>query len=352
MDCPECEKRVPDTDRQCGACGGDVRARRGGTADSVAPAAEPCQRCGAPAPTGVAAEYCAHCGLRRRDGSDRVDTDLGAIGGVSDRGLVHARNEDAMALGLRSPAGAAAVLCDGVSTVRTPELAARAAVEAALDVLLADEDGAAGDSAGAVSSNAAIRLAAATGDRLVREAVGAAAAAVDALGETGDRDAPSCTLVCGRVDYPAGVGSAPVITVGWVGDSRAYWLADPGGAEPSQLLTTDHSWATVMIESGRLDRETALADRRAHAITRWLGQGGEPEPEVLSWRPEGPGVLLLCSDGLWNYLPGADELAAALPPPELGASPVLIARHLTELALDAGGRDNITVVVIPVPMDR
>jgi serine/threonine protein phosphatase PrpC len=270
-----------------------------------------------------------------------VETDLAAIGGVSDRGLVHSRNEDAMALGLRLPAGAAAVLCDGVSTVRTPELAARAAVEAALDVLLAEAAEPPGD-----GSTAATRLAAATGERLVREAVGTAAAAVAALGETGDRDAPSCTLVCARVDYP---GGAPLITVGWVGDSRAYWLADPGGAEPSELLTTDHSWATVMIESGRLDRETALADRRAHAITRWLGQGGEAEPEVLSWRPEGPGVLLLCSDGLWNYLPDAAELAAALPPAELGASPVLIARHLTELALDAGGRDNITVVVIPVP---
>jgi serine/threonine protein phosphatase PrpC len=224
-------------------------------------------------------------------------------------------------------------------------------VEAALDVLLAEpEDGP--DAATTTASNAAIRRAAVEGERLVRVAVGAAAAAVDSLGETGDRDAPSCTLVCARVDYPAGDGSAPVITVGWVGDSRAYWLATPGGAEPSELLTTDHSWATVMIESGRLDRETALADRRAHAITRWLGQGGEPEPEVVSWRPEGPGVLLLCSDGLWNYVAGAAELAAALPPPELGASPVLIARHLTELALDAGGRDNITVIVIPVPVER
>jgi len=342
--CPECAQPVADAEPYCAACGGDVRPRRGGTADGVAaatgPRAAPCPRCGEPVP----GEYCAHCGLRRDDGTDRVETDLGAIGGVSDRGLVHARNEDAMALGLRLPAGAAAVLCDGVSTVRTPELAARAAVEAALDVLLAEADGPPGD-----GSNAATRRAAVTGERLVREAVGTAAAAVAALGETGDRDAPSCTLVCARVDYPAGVDGAPLITVGWVGDSRAYWLADPGGAEPSQLLTTDHSWATVMIESGRLDRATALADRRAHAITRWLGQGGEAEPEVLSWRPEGPGVLLLCSDGLWNYLPGAAELAAALPPPELGVSPVLIARHLTELALDAGGRDNITVVVIPVP---
>jgi serine/threonine protein phosphatase PrpC len=355
--CPECAQPVSEADRQCAACGGAVRARRGGTADSVAPAAEPCPRCGEPAPAGVAAEYCVHCGLRRRDGSDRVETDLGAIGGVSDRGLVHARNEDAMALGPRPASGAAAVLCDGVSTVRTPELAARAAVEAALDVLLAEPDDGPSTAdlntapSNTAPSNTAIRRAAVEGERLVRVAIGTAAAAVDALGETGDRDAPSCTLVCAYVDYPAGSGSAPVITVGWVGDSRAYWLADPGGAEPSQLLTTDHSWATVMIESGRLDRETALADRRAHAITRWLGQGGEPEPEVVSWRPEGPGVLLLCSDGLWNYLPGAADLAAALPPPQLGASPVLIARHLTEFALDAGGRDNITVIVIPVTVE-
>lgn len=348
--CPNCAKPVAEADRYCAACGGDLRIRRGGTADSLTPTgsvAEPCPRCGEPAPTGL----CAHCGLRGGDGTDRVETDLGEIGGVSDRGLVHARNEDAMALGLRlpaegppvegAPAEAAAVLCDGVSTVRTPELAAQAAVEAGLTVLLGEDGGPPGD-----GSAAASRRVAATGERLVRDAVAAAATAVAALGEVGDRDAPSCTLVCARVDHSAG---APVITIGWVGDSRAYWLAAPGGAEPSELLTTDHSWATVMIESGRLDRESALADRRAHAITRWLGQGGEAEPEVVSWRPEGPGVLLLCSDGLWNYLPGAAALAAALPPPELGASPVLIARHLTQLALDAGGRDNITVVVIPVP---
>jgi serine/threonine protein phosphatase PrpC len=60
-------------------------------------------------------------------------------------------------------------------------------------------------------------------------------------------------------------------------------------------------------------------------------------------------VLLLCSDGLWNYLPGAEQLAAALPPPERGTSPVEVARLLTQIALDAGGRDNITVIVIPVP---
>ncbi|MDT7630430.1 MAG: hypothetical protein QOI50_2360 [Pseudonocardiales bacterium] len=349
--CPECAESVADSDLFCENCGTDLRTRRGGTAQAEA-VTDPCRRCGEPAPTAVTTteaeagtEYCPGCGLRRQDGTDRVETDLGAIGGVSDRGLVHARNEDAMALGLRLPAGAAAVLCDGVSSVRSPELASRAATETALGVLLSDpglppEDG---------RAQPASRSAAVVGARLVRAAVAQAATAVAALGAPGDHDAPSCTLVCALLDYPDGAGADPVITVGWVGDSRAYWLAAPGAAEPAQRLTTDHSWATAMIDSGKLDEATALADRRAHAITRWLGQGGEPEPEVLSWRPEGPGVLLLCSDGLWNYLPGAEQLAAALPPPERGTSPVEVARLLTQIALDAGGRDNITVIVIPVP---
>jgi serine/threonine protein phosphatase PrpC len=65
----------------------------------------------------------------------------------------------------------------------------------------------------------------------------------------------------------------------------------------------------------------------------WLGAGGTAEAEVATLRPAGPGALVLRTDGLWNYLPdAADPAAVALP----------------ELALDAGGRDNVTVVVIPV----
>jgi serine/threonine protein phosphatase PrpC len=58
----------------------------------------------------------------------------------------------------------------------------------------------------------------------------------------------------------------------------------------------------------------------------------------------GPGTLLLCSDGLWNYLPDAADIARFCS----GTDPGAAARALTEFALNAGGQDNITVVVIPI----
>jgi PPM family protein phosphatase len=256
-----------------------------------------------------------------RRGANRVATDLGVLAGVSDRGRTHDRNEDAMALGRGTDPGAAlaAVVCDGVSVAHTPERASRTAADAALDVLLATST---------------------PHDERVPVAVAAAATAVEALDAVADRFRPSCTLVCALAD-PRG------ITVSWVGDSRAYWLAPAHAAEPARLLTTDHSWATQMVAAGVLDERAAMSDPRAHAITRWLGAGGDPEPDVVTL-PASPGVLLLCTDGLWNYLDDAADLAAVALPAMADGGPIAAADALTAMALDAGGRDNITVVVIAV----
>ena len=169
-------------------------------------------------------------------------------------------------------------------------------------------------------------------------AIHAAADAVARLAP-GSPYAPSCTLVAGLVN-----GSA--ITVGWVGDSRAYWLAEGG---TGRLLTADHSWAAEMVGAGILDAATAMRDPRAHAITRWLGADSEPEPGVTTFAPTAAGVLLLCTDGLWNYEPDPEELAAVALPAIARDGPRAAAAALATLALDAGGRDNITVVCIPVP---
>ena len=275
--------------------------------------------------------YCPSCGLRRPDGSERVEADLGVIAGVSDRGRVHARNEDAMAIGYLAAPGPdttlAAVVCDGVSTVHDPERASRAAADTALDVLLAAQG----------PDDAQER---------VREAVAAAASAVAALAFEGDANAPSCTLVCALVRKPD--GEPPEVTVGWVGDSRAYWLAEEEAPQPARLLTIDHSWAVQMVAAGLLDVDTAMADPQAHAITRWLGVDGVPDPDVAVLHPVGPGALLLCSDGLWNYRPHPAGLSALALPVIGHGGPLEAAATLTAIALDAGGHDNITAVLIPI----
>lgn len=326
--CPRCGEHV-DQHRFCEECGHDLWLRRSGTSDAVAPAG-PCPGCGTDAESDEG--YCPSCGLRAPDGTDHVETDLGALAGVSDRGRVHARNEDAMAIGrLAAPcphAALAAVVCDGVSTVHSPELASRTGADAALTVLL----GVPGPDESA--------------EQRVRDAVAAAAAAVDRLPGAGGRDAPSCTLVCALVRWPA--GDHPEITVGWVGDSRAYWLAGPDAPEPAGPLSTDHSWAVEMVAMGALDVAAALADPRAHAITRWLGEGCSAAPDVVTVRPTGPGALLLCSDGLWNYRPTGAELAELTLPEIERSGPAAAAAALTATALDAGGHDNITVVVVPL----
>jgi serine/threonine protein phosphatase PrpC len=133
----------------------------------------------------------------------------------------------------------------------------------------------------------------------------------------------------------------------WLGDSRAYWLAGGSGAA---RLSTDDSLAEEMIAEGTLAEAEAMASPQAHVITRWLGADlADPQPHVVRFEPPGPGVVLVCSDGLWNYQPepaGLAELAL----PAAHTDPLSTAAALVKFALDAGGIDNITVVLAPFPL--
>ena len=169
--------------------------------------------------------------------------------------------------------------------------------------------------------------------------------------------APSCTFLAAVVD-------GDHVELATLGDCRSVWLPEVG--DPS-TLTEDDSWAAEQIASGALSADQAYADRRAHVITRWLGADAHPDWEArpATFDVPGPGRLLLCSDGLWNYAETAAEIAAAAAPPattpsDAGAeagppdvSDLLItARRLTDFANDAGGSDNITVVLIDLPRSR
>ncbi len=117
----------------------------------------------------------------------------------------------------------------------------------------------------------------------------------------------------------------------------------------SRRVTRDDSLAEEIVAAGLATMDEAMASPQAHVITRWLGADlPEPEPHVEQFTPTGPGVLLLCSDGLWNYRPEAAELAAMAMPAAL-TRPLDAAADLAKFAIDSGGLDNITVVIIPFP---
>lgn len=256
----------------------------------------------------------------------RATVDLGVLVGVTDRGSQHQRNEDAMALRwLGAAEGAIVVICDGVSNSDDADAAARVAADRGAETLCTRLRGGADATAA------------------THDAVAAAAAAVAKIGVGYPEDrSPACTFV-------SAVVGADAITVGSVGDSRAYWLAAASARTPSQCLTVDDSWAAQMIGAGVLDRATAMADPQAHALTAWLGvDGGDIEPHVRTFVPQGPGVVLVCTDGLWNYLGEADALATRVLPAAL-LDPAGAARELADFALDAGGSDNITVALVPFP---
>ena len=270
--------------------------------------------------------YCGSCGRKVPSGRDHLELDLGALAGVTDKGLRHARNEDAMALATAESAGGPAVLavvCDGVSSSRRPDEASLAAVQAAARALLAGVR--AGEDLAETS----------------QAAVAAAQRALADLDEPGPGDAPSATFV-------SAVMTTEEVTLCWLGDSRAYWLGSGTGAG-AKRLTHDDSLAGEMVAAGLVSEAAAMALPGAHVVTGWVGADspGGP-PHVATFTPPGPGVLLLCSDGLWNYQPEAAGLAGLALPGAL-TDPLGAAAALVTFALAAGGADNITVVLAPFP---
>lgn len=125
-----------------------------------------------------------------------------------------------------------------------------------------------------------------------------------------------------------------------IGDSRVYLLAD---GEFSRV-TRDHSVVQEMVDAGLIDASQAEDHPESNVITRAVGFRESPRPDV--WMlPLRPGMrLLLCSDGLTKEVDDR-RLRRFL---AHGSSAAETADDLMDAALAAGGRDNVTVVVIDV----
>ncbi|MGW3072943.1 MULTISPECIES: protein phosphatase 2C domain-containing protein [unclassified Kitasatospora] len=341
-ECPSCSEPMEPEDAYCGSCGTgrDGRAAPGSMPASWAaargeavpsPRGPVCVHCGQPqvAPDG----YCEGCGSAQPRPRDHMEKALGGVAGVSDRGVRHHRNEDSFTVAATSLPGGepvvVAVVCDGVSSSDRPDEASETAVDAASESLLTALE------AGR-DPNQAMRQAIADAAQAVADL------ATDGAGPTRpDLNAPACT-------YVSAIAAGGRVTIGWVGDTRAYWIPDDRAAAEPFRLTQDDSWAARMVEAGLMSEAEAYSDPRAHAITGWLGADAEEVvPHTLDFTPHVPGVVLICTDGLWNYAEAATDLAYYVRP-DARTEPLATAQTLVKFAVAAGGHDNITVAVLPI----
>lgn len=205
---------------------------------------------------------------------------------------------------------------------------------------IAVADGMGGHAAGEVASLMAVTL---LTDSLRRSAAASEARLKDAFisanesiyceaAKDSSREGMGTTLtavwVCGNTCY-----------LGHVGDSRAYRLRE-GKLEQ---ISVDHSYVEELVQSGVITREQARTHPKRNLITRCIGVFREIDPQIvkLDWRESD--IWFLCSDGLSSYVRD-NEIEDCLNEIELSMSQKLEA--LKNLALERGGADNITLVIL------
>ena len=128
-----------------------------------------------------------------------------------------------------------------------------------------------------------------------------------------------------------------IIHIAYAGDSRVY-LIDENSV---RQLTRDHSMVQMMVDRGEISAEEAQYHPEKHYITRALGVGGTLDIDYLEEEMPEKGAVLLCSDGLSNYLDQEDLHRLIWNSDAFSAVNQLIGQ-----ANAMGGADNITAVLI------
>ena len=231
--------------------------------------------------------------------------------GVTDAGKVRQNNEDALLVG-EGEDETLFVVADGIGGFEAGEVASSLAVDVLKDL---------------------------QPDESFKMAIGEANRRILAAGRGDEKlSGMGTTVVAIRF---GGTQREPVAEVAHVGDSRAY-LMRGGKMDP---ITEDHSLVAELVRSGDLTRAQAAEHPQKNLITRALGADEDVDVDTAVLPIEAGDRILLCSDGLSDMVPEArisDILAESPNDPERTA------RRLLSAALDAGGNDNITVVIVDV----
>lgn len=158
---------------------------------------------------------------------------------------------------------------------------------------------------------------------------------IASLGE--DLDAPGSTVIVAA--YVIESGHAYWL-VAHEGDSRAYIFSGGG----LRQLTRDHSLVQELVDAGEIAPDDAMVHPDRHVVTRAIGAQIDTEPEFSLVPVQAGSRLLLCSDGLTSEL-SSDSIALLLAQSRTSKDAV---DSLLRAAVQAGGHDNVTVVVIDV----
>ncbi|KXK58963.1 MULTISPECIES: PP2C family protein-serine/threonine phosphatase [Micromonospora] len=233
--------------------------------------------------------------------------------GASDRGLIRSGNQDALHAGTWLVA-----VADGMGGMAAGDLASTIAIDAVgpLDVETPEDGLVAALQGGIDLATARIR---------------------QAVAEDSDRRGMGTTLTALLF---ARTGSC--LALAHIGDSRAYLLREG----VLKQITRDDTFVQMLVDQGVISPDEASSHPRRAVVTQAL-QGEEVSPTYATMVPWAGDRWLLCSDGLSNVV-RPDTLAEVLAGhPDRGEC----AQRLIDLALRAGGPDNITVIVADVVVD-
>lgn len=236
--------------------------------------------------------------------------------GKTDVGLVRSSNQDAFYAVALSEHAAWAVVCDGMGGANGGNIASKTAVEEIKEQITASFQ----ENMNPVSIKNLLTAAIYNANVTVFD-YAAAHAELSGMGTT---------IVLAIIDNG-------VLHIAHAGDSRAYLIT----AGSITQITTDHSVVQKMVESGEITEEQAKSHPRKNIITRALGVASYIDVDYSQMPFQEDDILLLCTDGLSNCVEPETirQLATEL-------TIDCMADKLISLAKEAGGRDNITVVII------
>jgi PPM family protein phosphatase len=287
-----------------------------------------CTKCGAQINDGD--NFCEECGASLKKSASNASPSSGGfpksdivvydsnLAAATNIGRRHHDNEDAGTVGKCENGDSVLMVADGVSSSVNPTTGSRKAIEIIKEILIKNDK---------------------QPKELMISAIRTANTCIKSLPYETREDGlygPETTVVAAMVQ-------GNTATIGWVGDSRAYIL----GNDKQEQLTVDDSWAELVVAEGTMTREEAFRDRRAHCVTQVLGMHDQAATaHILECKLKEGELLLLCSDGLWNYFQSEKTLLRAVMAFGINSEAAHICDHLVGLANAAGGHDNITVAIL------